>query len=103
MLTEEQWKACESLIDQLVLGHKMSRDIAITALTIKDQKRNQAGLGPQIEGADFGLAYPSRDEAIHEDDVAKIVSFLEGVSIERAKELTKQRISSGLFKAEQQH
>lgn len=102
MLTEEQWKACESLIDHLVLEHKMSRDIAITALTIKDKKRNQFGLGPQIDGADFGVAYPSRDEAIHEDDVAN-VAFLEDVSIEHAQELTRQRFASGLFKAEQKH
>ena len=103
VITEAQWQACELLIDRLVLSYDMSREVAITALSIKDQKRIQAGLNTLVEGAEFGVVYPFRDEPIHEDDIAKIVSYLEAVSIERAIELTKQRIASGIFKAEPQH
>jgi len=49
------------------------------------------------------MVYPFRDDPIHEADIAKIVSYLEAVSIEGANELTKQPITSGIFKAEPQH
>lgn len=103
MITETRRAQYESLIDDLSSRFGMAREVAITALTIKDQKLIQAGRSPQIAGASFEAVYPADDVALHEDDVAKIVSFLEAVSYDRAKELTAQRITSGLFKAETKH
>lgn len=103
MMNDTQRIKMEALIEELETQFKMSRKVAITALTIKDEKRIQAEMETQVPGISFAVAFPTADMAIHQDDVAKITQFLEGVSSERAKELVAERFKSGLLKAESKH
>lgn len=98
---------CEALIEQAMQSMQLPRSVAILALSVRDRHLTLRGMPTQVEGVDFSIDFAHEmnhpDDALHEDDVAKLVVYLEDVELDEAKRRVRERIDSGLWAVATKH
>jgi hypothetical protein len=98
---------CEALIEQAMQSMQLPRSVAILALSVRDRHLTLRGMPTQVEGVDFSIDFAHKmnhpDDVLHEDDVAKLVVYLEGVDITEAKRRVRERINDGTWSVVTKH
>lgn len=96
--------AAEILIAELMAICGMSREAAIVALVIKDQRCRNAGQAPLVEGEPLSVIYANEMAGeLVQAEAVRVVAYVKDMSLEEAQADLIAKVESGVVFFETKH